>query len=105
MLQLGPLAERVIVGISVVMSASTLYAGWRVHRRWLPWLVWADGLVIWLLALGGLVPDWLGGTVGGGSVAFAAFHSGILLRASGHPECTCPACDLAAEDSVIPSDA
>jgi hypothetical protein len=103
-LELGPVAERLVFGCSLVLSAAALRTGWQVHHKPMPWLVWAFGIAIWSCGLTGVLPEWLGGTIGGGTVGFATLASGTLLRRAGHTGCECPACDLTAADGFVPSE-
>lgn len=55
--------ELLIVFASVIMVATSVYQGWKIHRVWIPYTLFAFGLVIlfiglsltnhWLMALGG----------------------------------------------------
>ncbi len=81
------------LAISALLAGVTLATSWRLHGRWVVWVVAGLGFAIWSAALAGwlgTLPEALMSPIGGLLVAISLFWSGHLRHRAVCGSCACP---------------
>ena len=85
--------EAGLLAVSALLAVITLATSWRLHGRWVVWVIASLGFAVWIAALAGWLaplPESLMSPLGGVLVAGSLFWSGHLRHKVVCGACACP---------------